>query len=251
MRNNRYWIGGCRWIFLVWTCSCSSNVEPGICISFDDRTIHEWEQLSGLFDRYNAKATFFITQIDSLSEEEVAILQKMKSRGHEIGSHGALHVLSEFYIQKHGYTDYLAKEIDRSIAGMDSVGLKPTAFAYPYGAPYWFTDYLILKRFEVIRKVAVKPETTPITDVDEIFSNGNDDIVMALGFDYISRLSREDIDDAIERVIEKKEVVSFYSHYPNKDSTDSYSFDSRLFEYMLKTAQAQGLRFYTVSELND
>lgn len=230
--------------------ACDSTVDgPGICISFDDRTIREWEKLSDLFDRYNAKVTFFVTQFDSLSHEEVLILQKMKAKGHEIGSHGAIHVISEHYIQEHGYSEYLANEVDRSVGEMTKAGLKPTSFAYPYGASYWFTDYLLLKRFNVLRGVSIKPEGTKISDVDDIFSDGDDNSVSALGFDYSSRLLKGDIDEGIERAIRENEVILFYGHVPGEDSLNPYTFDQQLLEYMLNSAQSKDLKFYTISEL--
>lgn len=235
---------------IIFLSACDSTVDqPGICISFDDRTIREWEQLSGLFDRYNAKVTFFITQFDSLSAEEVLILKKMKAKGHEIGSHGAIHVVSEHYIQEHGYSAYLTNEVDRSIAVMEKADLRPTSFAYPYGASFWFTDYFLLKRFDVLRGVAIKPDGRRISDVDDIFSDGDDNSVSALGFDYNSRLTRSDIDEGIERAIRENEVILFYAHFPGEDSLNPYSFDPELLEYMLNKTRLNDLKFYTVSEL--
>jgi peptidoglycan/xylan/chitin deacetylase (PgdA/CDA1 family) len=232
---------------------CDSNLEfhPGICISFDDRTIHEWNELSPLFDRYGAKVTFFVTQFDSLDEEEIAILKKLKAKGHEIGSHGAMHVISEHYIQEHGYRKYLENEIDQGVSSMEKQGLKPTSFAYPYGAKYWFTDYLLLKRFKVIRDVAVMPEDDALKQLDDIFISDRDDNVSALGFDYGSKLTIDNIKPGIERAIRQKEILMLYGHYPGSDTTDNYTFDKNLLEEILKLARERGLRFYCVSELAD
>jgi peptidoglycan-N-acetylglucosamine deacetylase len=42
----------------------------GIALSFDDHFIKEWYELRPLFQKYNAKATFFITCPDSLNAEK-------------------------------------------------------------------------------------------------------------------------------------------------------------------------------------
>lgn len=99
---------------VVWFSACQSGTKrkAGICISFDDRSIYEWQTFSGLLDRYNAKVTFFVTQFDSLNEQEIEILKDFKRKGHEIGCHGALHVISENYITEHGYAKYLQNEVE-------------------------------------------------------------------------------------------------------------------------------------------
>ena len=40
----------------------------------------------------------------------------LKAGGHEIGSHGAIHVVSEYYIKEFGYDAYLEHEIDKNTA---------------------------------------------------------------------------------------------------------------------------------------
>ena len=48
-----------------------------------------------LLKQYNSHVTFFITQFDSLDSGEIKMLRELEKEGHEIGSHGALHVVSE------------------------------------------------------------------------------------------------------------------------------------------------------------
>ena len=114
--------------------SCSSNKDsrrPGICLSFDDRSVNEWFRLREILNRNNVKVTFFITQPDSLSNEEIAKLKTLEKDGHEIGFHGNMHVISEFYIVENSYSDYLEKEINQGIVTMDSLGFNSVSFAYP------------------------------------------------------------------------------------------------------------------------
>jgi peptidoglycan/xylan/chitin deacetylase (PgdA/CDA1 family) len=232
-------------------CDSNPKFDPGICISFDDRTIHEWNDLSPLFDRYDAKVTFFVTQFDSLDEEEIAILKELKAKGHEIGSHGAMHVISEHYIQEHGYRKYLENEIDQSVSSMETQGLKPTSFAYPYGAKYWFTDYLLLKRFKVVRGVTSMQMNADIATIDEIYLSDRDNDVSALGFDHGTNLKPNDLKRAFDRACVSNEVVMLYGHYPGSDSSDAYTFDLKFLEEMLRMAQERKLRYYLVSELSE
>lgn len=80
------------------SCYMSKNQQPGICLSFDDRTIEAWYEMRSLLNRYDAKVTFFISEFDSLSEKEIQWLNELAADGHEIGSHGAMHVNAEYYI---------------------------------------------------------------------------------------------------------------------------------------------------------
>jgi peptidoglycan-N-acetylglucosamine deacetylase len=243
-----FWLGTASWFF---GCDSKPDIKPGICISFDDRTIREWNELSPLFDRYGARVTFFITQFDSLDESEIAILKQLKAKGHEIGSHAAMHVISEHYIREHGYSKYLEDEVDQSISSMEKQDLKPTSFAYPYGAKYWFTDYLLLKRFKVVRGVAAMPANVELDAVDDIYVSGGDDDVSALGFDYGMKLDSDDLDRAFDRVLANNEVIMLYGHYPSSDSSDAYTFDIEFLEQMLRLAQQRKLQYYLVSELSE
>ena len=84
---------------MVFACKQKKPVQQaGIAVSFDDRFVKEWYQLRPLLKKYNAKCTFYITQPDSLSDEEVKLLHELQKEGHEIGCHGAMHVRSMYYI---------------------------------------------------------------------------------------------------------------------------------------------------------
>lgn len=233
----------------IGSCNTSVNKSAGICISFDDRFIREWHSLLPLFEKYNARVTFFITQFDSLSAEEISMLHEIKNKGHEIGSHGAIHVISENYIQEHSYQEYMDHEIEASIRSMSKAGFSPESFAYPYGASYWFTDYLLLKKFSVVRKVSAPRKT--LTDLDEIyFDFSGRGKVSALSFDQGSGLTREMVIDGLKRASENREAILLYGHSPAvNNNPDRYFFDTTLLEFILAESQKQNLRFYTASEL--
>src|SRR5690554_3168159 len=126
-------------LIIILLCSgCKSKERfSGIWLSLDDRSVHEWFELRGILNKHNAKATFFVTQPNSLTHEEVELLRILKNDGNEIGFHGNKHLLSENYIKKHGYRAYWKNEILAGLETMDSFGFKCSSFAYPYGAKYW------------------------------------------------------------------------------------------------------------------
>lgn len=235
----------------IFSCTDGPPREPGICVSFDDRTIEDWYRMRDLFKEYNASVTFFVTQFDSLSSSEVDMLRELEKEGHEIGSHGALHVISENYIKAYSYNQYLKNEIEASIASMRSQGFEPKAFAYPYGAKYWFTDILLLDKFEVLRGVASIDDEHDITSIDEIFYDFDDDRTLnAISMDQNSRLTKDMIQKAMKRASDNKEVLLLYGHCPiNNNDRSAYNFDIEFLKFILSEAKSNNLKHFKMSEL--
>ncbi|HTF19214.1 MAG TPA: polysaccharide deacetylase family protein [Chryseolinea sp.] len=239
-------------VFFLALISCASRTDrsPGICLSFDDRTINEWYAMIPLLDKYQAHVTFFVTQLDSLRPDEIRKLKALAERGHEIASHGARHVNAETYIKEHGYRAWLDNEVDHSINVMKLAGFDPVTFAYPYGAKYWFTDFLLLQRFNCVRSVAVLGADADIASLDDVFYNfDNDDKLLALGIDVNSGLTRQMVRKAIERSVAKREVMMLYGHTPATAGDSVYRFDPGLLEFILEEGAQNGLRFYTFNGL--
>jgi hypothetical protein len=98
-------------------------------------------------------------------------------------------------IKENSYSDYLDKEIDKGIRAMDSLGFNCVSFAYPYGAKYWFTDFLLLKKFKFLRGVAPLNEEKNISKIDEVYYLFDDNKTLsAIGFDDISGVTQSMID---------------------------------------------------------
>ena len=131
---------------------------------------------------------------------------ELKEDGHEIVSHGALHVNARNYILKNGYNNYLSKEIDASILAMRTEKFEPTSFAYPFGAKFLLTDYLLLKKFNVLRGVADLRGKEDITSRPEIYYNFNHDRTLsALSIDQSSGLTKKMVRQGINRAKETKQ----------------------------------------------
>jgi peptidoglycan-N-acetylglucosamine deacetylase len=242
-------------IFAVLVFSCNSDVKryPGISLSFDDRSVNEWFELRKLFNENNVRATFFITQPDSLDSIDIYKLKVLQADGHEIGFHGTRHALSEYYIKENSYSDYLDKEINSGMIAMNSLGFNCVSFAYPYGAKYWFTDFLLSRKFEFLMGVSQLNEGKDISKMDEIYYSFDDiKVLSALGFDNNSGVTKRMIDVALERAIVNQEVLLLYAHAPNMDEQDhGYSFDINLLKYIIQKANENDIGFYPMCELKN
>jgi hypothetical protein len=227
---------------------------PGVCLSFDDRMISEWHGMRMLLKKYDARVTFFVTKFDSLSANEKSLLVELEDDCHEIGSHGALHVLAESYIKSFGYRQYLEQEVDASLRVMREEGFDPTAFAYPYGSKFWFTDQLILQRFKIVRGVAaVNPqiELSKMDDAYHTFDGGAS--INAVSIDCNSGLTEEALLMALDRAFRDRSVLMLYGHYAVNNcklSTDQYSFDIDFLEFILSETVKRELVYYRMQDLD-
>lgn len=236
-------------LFMFVSCQRSHTRSSGVCISFDDRSIIEWHALMPLFKKYNASVTFFVTQFDSLTDREIQLLHEIETAGHEIGSHGAQHVFAGEYIRSHGYDRYLQDEVDQSISSMQAAGFDPQNFAYPHGSGFFLTDYLLLKRFRIIRTITLPQGEKDITALDEIFYEWDGHgTTSALSIDNGIAVTEEQVRAAILHAKREKKVLMLYGHVPG-DSMNIYEFDISYLEFILKTASHEGLSFLTFRDL--
>jgi peptidoglycan/xylan/chitin deacetylase (PgdA/CDA1 family) len=237
-------------ILSLTACKQEARKHGGINISFDDRSVTEWFKLKDVLLKYEVKATFFVAQFDSLNLTEIEMLRQLQTDGHEIASHGALHVMSENYIKENSYKAYLENEIDASVSAMERNGFHPQSFAYPFGSKYWFTDFLLLKKFKVVR--GVEPlKSVDVESNDGVFHKFNNNrIVSALSIDKNSGLDSATVRNLLQRANRSKEVVLLYGHAPATQLSDSdYTFDVQFLEFIFSEARRCNLKFYTTSEL--
>ncbi|MGB3587367.1 MAG: polysaccharide deacetylase family protein [Tunicatimonas sp.] len=230
---------------------CNKTERPaGIWLSFDDRSINEWYALKGLFKRSDVIVTFFITQPDSLTTDEVAKLRELQRDGHEIGFHGTRHVVSEHFIQERGYRSYLSKEIDQGLQTMTSYGFNCQSFAYPYGAKFWFTDLILRTRFQVLRGVATLDPEKNLATIDDIYhSFDGDRTLTAISFDNNSGTDSLMIEKGMQRAAENNEVIMFYAHAPTDSDQKGYFFSTKMLEFIIEETKNKNLKFYTAKTL--
>jgi peptidoglycan-N-acetylglucosamine deacetylase len=229
--------------------SCSTDYkykgkpQAGICISFDDAYVDEWFELREAFQKYDANVTFFVTKFDTLTPEQIQKLKVLQADGHEIGFHGAHHVLSEYYIKDHSLQDYVQFEIVDGIASMNEHGFYPTSFAYPYGAKYWGTDRELLKYFYVVRSSLPTNKKHLIEIGDAFYSFGGERIVYSASFDKESGLNENEIEQAMIKAGKENTVLMLYAHSPQ------LTFDVNVLEKILSLATTHQLKYFRVSDL--
>ncbi|GGN09471.1 hypothetical protein GCM10010967_51690 [Dyadobacter beijingensis] len=232
----------------------------GIAISFDDHFIKEWYELRPLFQKYNAKATFFITCPDSLNAEEVAMLKQLEKEGHEIGFHGTVHAKSTELMDAGGPKGYIETEIEPGLRHMHAAGFKPTSYAHPGGNHNDRVDSVLLAQgFTTLRDVAISRRkfkgfqlyAWPPRWMSAVYYTFNgEQKVDALMIDY-DEVTEEEIAEAILEAKENGTALMVFGHEPlySAPQNGRYGFNVSFLAAVLREADKQRLKFYTMSEL--
>ncbi len=245
-----------------WGCGGQSG-KPGaggIAISFDDHFIREWYELRPLFQKYNARATFFITCPDSLDAGEVAMLRQLQKEGHEIGFHGTVHAKSTELMAAGGPKGYMEAELEPGMRHMAAAGFKPTSYAHPGGNHDDRVDSVLLaKGFTILRDVAIARRKLKgvqlyawpprwMSRIYYPFRGGQK--VDALMID-VDEVTEEEVTEAIQEAKESGTALMIFGHEPlyGPPQNSEYGFNVSFLSAILREANRQGLKFYTMSEL--
>ncbi|MCF2490412.1 polysaccharide deacetylase family protein [Dyadobacter sp. CY347] len=242
--------------------NAQTNEKAGVAISFDDHFINEWFALRPIFQKYNAKVTFFVTCPDSLTADEVSKLKTLQSDGHEIGFHGTIHGKSTELIMA-GPENYKKIELAPGLSYMAKAGFNPTSYAHPGGNHNDQVDSVLLASgFKILRDVAISrrkimgfqmyalaPRLMPWIYYDF----DSERIVDALLIDEDSGLTEAEMKEALEKAKTDNKALMLFGHEPlyGKPKNGEYGFDVPFLEQILKEADRQKLKFYTMSELAD
>lgn len=225
--------------------------KAGIVLTFDDRAVESWHSAKDLFEKYDAKATFFVTKYDSLSKDQIEMLKELQQDGHEIGSHGLSHLRATTFVKENSLEAYIAEEIVPSIKLMNADGIRPTSFAYPYGSRKKEIDNVLWDKFIIIRGTAPTKELK-IKEQDLAYCspNGKNKLIFGVGIDGIYENSIEDILEGIDRAKNNGEILTFYAHkIVEVEDNEKYEVARDKIETILKYIVANDMKFYTISEI--
>ncbi|NMA18591.1 MAG: polysaccharide deacetylase family protein [Clostridiaceae bacterium] len=236
--------------------SCSSrNFEPGIMLTFDDKEIENWYSARDLFNKYHAKATFFITRSYLLTEDELSMMRALQEDGHVFGSHGYDHKNAIEFLKSSSLDDYIKEEITPSIQLMTEKGFEPMGFAYPYGSHTSELDHTLLKYFSILRATVVTTSEVRIKNLNKAYISKNNmsKIIYGVGIDDSYGNTLKEIMEGIDRAKKNGEILVFYSHVIKEkpDHDEKYVTSKSILEEILKYTSAKGLKFYTASEIGN
>lgn len=129
----------------------TAAARPALCLTFDDNFVQSWFDHMDLFEKYGAKATFFLCWPERISNKERDMLHDIQDRGHEIGFHTREHVRLPKYMRDHTFEDYIDDQIDQGLEAMFDLGLDPRSFSFPYFRFHRSLIDPLLDRFDILR----------------------------------------------------------------------------------------------------
>jgi peptidoglycan/xylan/chitin deacetylase (PgdA/CDA1 family) len=223
-----------------------TNLQAGVVISFDDDYVDEWFEVNNVLQRYDWKATFFVTRFNRLSTPKIQKLKDLKTGGHEIGGHGLNHVNAPTFISSNSTTEYLNQEISPMLDLMNNNNLSPTSFAYPFGSRNTTTDNLLLNQFQIVRGTTYG-NSNPASQ--NCYYNNNR-LVFALGLDKnYSHFSIPYFLSLLEYAKNNHKIVIFYAHKPVKTFQNDYETEFQTLIEICNYVKNNNMKFYKMSEL--
>jgi peptidoglycan/xylan/chitin deacetylase (PgdA/CDA1 family) len=235
--------------------------QAGIAISFDDHFIKEWYALRPLFQKYGAKATFFITCPDSLSADEISQLRQLEKDGHEIGYHSTTHGKSTELIAAVGPAKYAELELKPGLGYMAAAGFFPQSYAHPGGNHNDQVDSVLFANgFKILRDVGISRRKLFGVQIYGLaprlmswvyYPFDRRKLVDALLIDTDSGVSEQEMKEAIQKAKDTNRALMLFGHEPLYASPKNgeYGFSVAFLESILKEADRQGMKFYTMSQL--
>ena len=124
--------------------------KGALVLSFDDRNFDGWTNAIPLFEKYNAKATFFVS--GPIDEEAVAAMKALDEHGHTVGLHGLHHADADKLVAEVGFEEYYRRDVEPQVMAARKHALAVRNFAYPNGRRNAEIDrFLLSKGFHRVR----------------------------------------------------------------------------------------------------
>ena len=121
---------------------------PAIFLCFDDCHIDEWYGILGFLKQFNMRCTFYISNLQRITDEQWTRLHKIKDAGHTIGHHTLSHAKVKDYSN---IEDYIQYEINKASAIFLQHNFGTQHFCYPYGNRTKESDEKLSAIFKTIR----------------------------------------------------------------------------------------------------
>ena len=125
---------------------------PAVFLSFDDCHIAEWHETLPLFERYDARVTFYVSYVRDIDDTGWRLLGELREAEHTVAFHGLNHMRAGEIVEKESCEAYLARDIHTGLKIMEEHGFDNIRhFSYPYGNRTEESDRCLWKIFDTLR----------------------------------------------------------------------------------------------------
>ncbi len=128
-----------------------AQIAPCILLTFDDYHIDNWHAFLPVLEKYDAKVTFYLNNLDKLTDEQITKAEQLMAAGQTIGCHGWRHVWPVQYSQDNGIEKFWEDEVKPCIDWYDAHGWNITNYAYAYNNYDEKTNARLFDRFDRFR----------------------------------------------------------------------------------------------------
>ena len=228
-----------------------TNNQAGVSLTFDDTTIDAWFNLRTMFNKYQAKATFFVSHFYSLDTQQINKLKALETDGSEIGCHTYNHkgVLQDFNNDISRINEYIQEQIKVPYDQMKAAGFNPVSFAYPYGESHTLYDAAVRTYFPYIR-LTFDDFQNALSKQANIYHNSNNNYILlsGAGIDKDFNNSLSEITEALIQARKTGNIITLYAHDVINDPNRAYNILPQTLEKIIENARNLGLKFYTYKE---
>jgi peptidoglycan-N-acetylglucosamine deacetylase len=219
-------------------------IRGGVALTFDDNYIDEWHRQIPLFDSFDVKATFFVSNYNKLSKEQKGKLHDLQAHGHEIAYHSLNHVNFLKYEKNNKVSELMKNEVDKGMEMMKADGFCPKTFAYPFGSHSDALDNVLLRKFKSVRAL------NGTRDLAKSFTATTDNTKLyAIGMDNSSGKTTEQLVGFIQTASNNNTCLVLVGHHVEKPGIKMQVPYERL-KKILTTARELNMQFYTAAELS-
>lgn len=231
-------------------------MHPAVMLTFDDTYIDDWFGADSIFQKYDARVTFFVTHLLKLDSNDYANLLILQDRGHEIGCHSLTHYDPVQYMDSAGIENYLSREVDSAISILRAKGFKISSFAFPFGK---YTEALkdSLEKRNLFLRGGIYNKTDlfhrsprPLSKWDVYVENNKQVFAEGMGIDDVYRNTMDLITPGIERCSTDSIGLVLYAHRISNQGVDYFVHPLTL-DSIFKSGKENGVRFTTFSKWRD
>lgn len=229
----------------VTLCGCVNTVQNGaVCFTFDDFDRKGWVEALPLFQKYDAKASFFFSgRIDA---SRIEVMKKLQAAGHTVGLHSVRHTNAAPLKKGDSIEQYFKREIQPQLDICRTHNIKVRAFAYPNNRRTEETDKYLYQYFDFLRAGygGKTPVYVPMAEVmNKMVLRGG-----GIGKYYNSRL--DDLISRLDYAADNNQLAVFFSHRI-QPGAKSVHIDPELLEALLFHARKRNMLILGAEDLAD
>lgn len=235
-----------------------------LCLTFDDCHWNGWVAAMPIFEKYNAKASFF--PHSALSAGALKCMKKLHDAGHTVGPHTVHHRMATDYVKKNGFEAFWNDEVAPQMKAYASVGIVPEALAFPNNASNpEINAQLVSRGIKRLRgglpkarphdpKGLKRSGLVPFEKLDAMYMSeaavATNHLMRGVGIGTYYNTDIDDLVKGIRRAAANNETMVLYSHDISKKPS-GIGMKTEWLEAILKAASEEGMAIVGFDDLPD